>query len=128
MVRILTREEVKKHKGATWVIIHNSVYDVSEFINEHPGGEEVLLERAGGEASEGFEDAGHTPDARSRLQKLKVGEISTTEHKDLEQKTEDWLAVTKDPNELDTEPENSYAVPIVIVVVALLACFYYYYF
>uniref|UniRef100_A0A8C4SZN8 Cytochrome b5 type B n=1 Tax=Erpetoichthys calabaricus TaxID=27687 RepID=A0A8C4SZN8_ERPCA len=36
----------------TWVIIHDKVYDVTHFLDEHPGGEEVLLEQAGGDATE----------------------------------------------------------------------------
>uniref|UniRef100_A0A8C4SUH4 Cytochrome b5 n=1 Tax=Erpetoichthys calabaricus TaxID=27687 RepID=A0A8C4SUH4_ERPCA len=51
---VFTLEEVKKHNVSknTWVIIHDKVYDVTHFLDEHPGGEEVLLEQAGGDATE----------------------------------------------------------------------------
>lgn len=32
--------------------------------DQHPGGEEVLIEQAGREATEAFEDVGHSSDAR----------------------------------------------------------------
>lgn len=31
---------------------------------QHPGGEEVLIEQAGRDATEAFEDVGHSTDAR----------------------------------------------------------------
>ena len=44
-----TLEEVSKHKGkaSCWFVIHGKVYDVTKFLEEHPGGDEVLLEAAG---------------------------------------------------------------------------------
>ncbi|KAI8431958.1 hypothetical protein MSG28_004491 [Choristoneura fumiferana] len=58
MSRIITTAEVKKHnhKDSVWMIIHNDVYDVTNFLDEHPGGEETLLDSAGKEASQDFED------------------------------------------------------------------------
>uniref|UniRef100_A0A8C4SVN4 Cytochrome b5 type B n=1 Tax=Erpetoichthys calabaricus TaxID=27687 RepID=A0A8C4SVN4_ERPCA len=54
LIAVFTLEEVKKHNVSknTWVIIHDKVYDVTHFLDEHPGGEEVLLEQAGGDATE----------------------------------------------------------------------------
>lgn len=42
---------------------------------QHPGGEEVLLEQAGQDGSESFEDVGHSTDARQMMGPMKVGEI-----------------------------------------------------
>jgi cytochrome b involved in lipid metabolism len=49
MTTTYTLEEVSKHKkhGDTWCVIKNKVYDVSKFMDQHPGGEEVLLDSAG---------------------------------------------------------------------------------
>lgn len=35
-VKLYSREEISKHNSNknTWLIIHNNVYDVSEFLNE----------------------------------------------------------------------------------------------
>lgn len=39
-----TKEEVAKHdtEDDCWMIIHNKVYDVTEYVGEHPGGEVIL--------------------------------------------------------------------------------------
>ena len=31
-----------------WLIIHGKVYDVSAFLREHPGGEDIIIDLAGG--------------------------------------------------------------------------------
>ncbi|NWI94295.1 CYB5B protein, partial [Pitta sordida] len=42
---------------------------------QHPGGEEVLLEQAGRDATESFEDVGHSVDAREMLKQYYIGEV-----------------------------------------------------
>ena len=48
-LRKFTLAQVARHKSRTdlWVVIHGNVYNVSDFVAEHPGGEEILLEHAG---------------------------------------------------------------------------------
>lgn len=60
---------------STWIIINNNVYDVTTFLEEHPGGEEVLREQAGGDATESFEDVGHSSDAREMAKDMLIGEL-----------------------------------------------------
>lgn len=36
-------------------MINGSVYDITQFVDEHPGGEEVLLDVAGQDATEAFD-------------------------------------------------------------------------
>ncbi|KAL3482147.1 oxidoreductase [Aspergillus californicus] len=57
-----TRSEVQRHstRKSCWIIIHDSVYDVTEFIDEHPGGSGMLLQYAGLDATEAFEPLHHT--------------------------------------------------------------------
>ncbi|XP_060232957.1 cytochrome b5 isoform X1 [Meriones unguiculatus] len=42
---------------------------------KHPGGEEVLREQAGGDATENFEDVGHSTDARELSKTYIIGEL-----------------------------------------------------
>lgn len=42
---------------------------------QHPGGEEVLREQAGGDATENFEDVGHSTDARALSETFIIGEL-----------------------------------------------------
>lgn len=60
---------------AIWTVIHNRVYDVTAFLQEHPGGEAVLVENSGLDSTEQFEDAGHSSDAREMLAEFLVGEL-----------------------------------------------------
>lgn len=61
-----TVEEVAKHntKESLWIVIKNRVYDVTEFIKEHPGGDLVIIDRAGDDATIEFEGQEHSADAK----------------------------------------------------------------
>ncbi|KAF2860273.1 hypothetical protein K470DRAFT_217448 [Piedraia hortae CBS 480.64] len=60
---MLTGDEVAKHNSreSCWVIIHGRVYDVTDFLPDHPGGPNIILKHAGGDATEEF-DPIHPPD------------------------------------------------------------------
>lgn len=55
----------------------STVYDISSFLEEHPGGEEVLRAFAGKDATDAFEDAAHSEEAIPIMNKLKVGRLSS---------------------------------------------------
>ncbi|XP_051552049.1 cytochrome b5-like [Myxocyprinus asiaticus] len=82
-VMYYSREEVQAHNMSedTWLIIHDKIYDITKFMEEHPGGEEVLLEQAGTDATESFEDVGHSTDAREMLQQYYIGELQVDDRK-----------------------------------------------
>ncbi|KAG5927166.1 hypothetical protein E4U53_002909 [Claviceps sorghi] len=71
----LTYQDVAEHntKKDMYVVIHDKIYDCTQFVDEHPGGEEVLLDCAGQDATEAFEDVGHSDEARETLDKIQVG-------------------------------------------------------
>ncbi|EXJ56254.1 uncharacterized protein A1O5_12710 [Cladophialophora psammophila CBS 110553] len=50
-------EEVLKHNTteSCWVIVHGQVYDVTNFLGDHPGGSTVVLRHAGKDVSEIFD-------------------------------------------------------------------------
>lgn len=72
-----TLKEVAAHntKKDLYMVIHDKVYDCSSFVDEHPGGEEVLLDVGGQDGSEAFEDVGHSDEAREILEGLLVGTV-----------------------------------------------------
>lgn len=76
-----TLEEVKAHNTATdcWMIISEDgerrVYDVTPFLDDHPGGPEIMVDLAGQDATDEFEDIGHSNDARAQLKGLLVGKV-----------------------------------------------------
>ncbi|KAH7839426.1 hypothetical protein Vadar_004002 [Vaccinium darrowii] len=70
-------EEVNKHNKTKdcWLIIAGKVYDVTPFMDDHPGGDEVLLSATGKDATNDFEDVGHSDSAREMMEKYYIGEI-----------------------------------------------------
>ncbi|KAJ9151018.1 hypothetical protein NKR19_g5095 [Coniochaeta hoffmannii] len=77
MSKEYTYQDVAEHntKKDIFLVIHDVVYDATKFIDEHPGGEEVLLDVGGQDATEAFEDVGHSDEARETLEQLKVGTL-----------------------------------------------------
>lgn len=75
--RYITLAEVAQNntQQKIWIVLQGRVYDVTGYINEHPGGEEVLLEQGGRDATESFEDVGHSLDARELLKQFLIGEV-----------------------------------------------------
>nr|CAD7406215.1 unnamed protein product [Timema cristinae] len=90
--KLYKRDEVAKENNGetTLMIIHNSVYNVTAYLKEHPGGEEVLLEQGGKDATEAFEDVGHSLDARELMDNYKVGELVPEDHLKKLSKKESW--------------------------------------
>lgn len=68
-------EELCKHDKIEdlWLAIDGIVYDVTPFMDDHPGGGEIMLSAANKDGTDDFEDVGHSPHARELLKKFKVG-------------------------------------------------------
>ncbi|KAH9006777.1 cytochrome b5-like heme/steroid binding domain-containing protein [Lactarius hatsudake] len=75
--KVVSLNELRQHttKESIWVLLNGKVYDVTKFIDEHPGGDEVILSEAGKDATEAFEDVGHSDEARALLPGFLVGEF-----------------------------------------------------
>lgn len=76
-VKQYSLDEIKEHNTAdsAWCIYKNGVYDITKYIDEHPGGGEQLLEASGGDLTAAFDDFGHSDNALQILKKLKIGEL-----------------------------------------------------
>lgn len=73
-------EEVAQHNTDSdcWLILGEDerlVYDITSFLDEHPGGPQIILDVAGQDANDDFEDIGHSTDARNMLESYLVGKI-----------------------------------------------------
>ena len=51
-------EEVAFHNNENdaWIIINDDVYDITDFLEEHPGGKMILISILGEDATEFFEE------------------------------------------------------------------------
>lgn len=72
-----TIQEVQKHNKPddVWIILHNKVHDVTKYLEDHPGGSAILTEVAGMDATEAFEETGHSDEARGELVQYYVGDL-----------------------------------------------------
>ncbi|CAG7848297.1 SubName: Full=Probable cytochrome b5 {ECO:0000313/EMBL:CCA73418.1} [Serendipita indica DSM 11827] len=79
--KTVTFEEFQAHQQREnlWILLHGKVYDVAKFLDEHPGGEEVIVAEAGKDATESFEDVGHSDEARDLLKGMLVGTFAGSE-------------------------------------------------
>eukprot|EP01108_Squamamoeba_japonica_P007375 TRINITY_DN618_c0_g1_i2.p1 TRINITY_DN618_c0_g1~~TRINITY_DN618_c0_g1_i2.p1 ORF type:complete len:109 (-),score=14.01 TRINITY_DN618_c0_g1_i2:42-368(-) len=75
-----TMDEVKKHTANddAWMVINGRVYDVSNFIDDHPGGD-IILDGAGRDATDMFQDIGHGQEATYMLIELQIGTLKKDE-------------------------------------------------
>ena len=68
--------EVAKHDDSKscWIIIDDHVFDVTSYLNDHPGGRHILLGCAGKDATEEFNEVGHV-DAIRLMDKYCIGRV-----------------------------------------------------
>ncbi|KAL8160501.1 hypothetical protein V2J09_002038 [Rumex salicifolius] len=78
--KVFVFEEVSKHDSSKdcWLIVDGKVYDVTPFMDDHPGGDEVLLSATGKDATNDFEDVGHSDAARELMEKYYIGEVDVS--------------------------------------------------
>jgi alkylation response protein AidB-like acyl-CoA dehydrogenase len=71
-----SREEVAKHTSEDdlWFIVDHKVYDASDFLDAHPGGEVVLRQVAGQDATQAFYNL-HRQEVLQQYKSLCIGTI-----------------------------------------------------
>ncbi|KAI4504495.1 hypothetical protein M0802_000045 [Mischocyttarus mexicanus] len=76
-LRCISLDEVAWHDTPNnfWIIIYDYVYDCTELLKNHPGGQDVLLEYAGRDATLSFIGAGHSKIAQETLKRYLIGEL-----------------------------------------------------
>ena len=108
-------EEVQKHvsRDDCWLIIGGRVFDVSTFINDHPGGPALLIDNGGRDATSEFEAIGHTRSAHVFMKdKLLIGRVKGAE-------VLPWEALVPAPTTIE-KSSSSLLIPFLVVLIALL--------
>lgn len=115
--RVIKMEEVEQHKtdASLWFVIHGDVYDVTAFLEDHPGGDDVLKDKAGQDATQAYEDIGHSPEAHSQLAQYKVGRLDGVPKKAAPKKV---ASATNGAAAEETPMFKRLLVPIVLVALA----------
>uniref|UniRef100_A0A0E0D6Y6 Cytochrome b5 heme-binding domain-containing protein n=1 Tax=Oryza meridionalis TaxID=40149 RepID=A0A0E0D6Y6_9ORYZ len=80
LTKLYSLEEAARHNTADdcWVVVDGKIYDVTKYLDDHPGGADVLLEVTGKDAKEEFDDAGHSESAKELMQDYFIGELDPT--------------------------------------------------
>jgi sulfite oxidase len=96
-------DEIKKHgkeSDRQWVIYKDGVYDVTDFVESHPGGDKILLAAGGSVEPFWAIYAQHkTAEVMEILEKLRIGNV--------------------DPNDLDLLRQQVIASIYVLIIVIL---------
>jgi cytochrome b involved in lipid metabolism len=75
-------DEVRRHTSdeSLWIVIDGDVYDVTGFIQQHPGGADRLREWAGKDATIAFRDARHGPLTQLLRLNYRIGRLEPRLH------------------------------------------------
>jgi cytochrome b5 len=88
---------------------------VTKYLDDHPGGAEVMLDVAGQNADEFFEDIGHSKEARNELTKYLIGRYHLSE--------EELAKMKADAEKKANQSGSSSMMLMIVVLVALIAIY-----
>ena len=121
-------EDVQKHgrfenqleaSKSYWIVIHDKVYDVTKWLDDHPGGEDVLMENSGTDASEPWEDIGHSSEAREKMKKYQIGELRQEDRKNRKDKgPTNWEPSEHISKDSDDDTNFNWMLVILFITVA----------
>ncbi|XP_024020691.1 cytochrome B5-like protein [Morus notabilis] len=74
--KVYSKAEVSLHNKRTdcWIIIKDKVYDVTSYVEEHPGGDAILA-HAGGDSTEGFYGPQHATRVFDMIDDFYIGDL-----------------------------------------------------
>jgi cytochrome b involved in lipid metabolism len=74
--KLFTPKQVEQHNknDDVWLIVRDAVYDVTKFVDRHPGGDLILLQK-GRDVTSMFESL-HPTAAHKALEKFKIGSVA----------------------------------------------------
>lgn len=105
-------DEISKHttESDLWFVRRGKVYNVTPFVDEHPGGLDTLLAVAGKDGTIDFDAVGHSQSAIEDLEKYYIGELHPED-------------VGKVPASSQAAQSNMMGFAIVLLVIAVCAFF-----
>ncbi|XP_002988153.2 cytochrome B5 [Selaginella moellendorffii] len=77
---LYTLEDVLQHstRDDCWIVVDGKVYDVTKFLLDHPGGDEVIIASTGKDATDDFENVGHSNSARAMMKEYVIGRANAS--------------------------------------------------
>ncbi|KAI8669136.1 Cytochrome b5 heme-binding domain-containing protein [Fusarium keratoplasticum] len=65
----------KSTQSSGYIAIDNKVYEITDYMSKHPGGDDILAEVLGTDATQAFHEVGHSEEAMEQLKQLLAGEL-----------------------------------------------------
>ncbi|EDW64862.2 LOW QUALITY PROTEIN: uncharacterized protein Dvir_GJ20242 [Drosophila virilis] len=62
-----------------WIVIYDRVYDVTHFLREHPGGDDIIMDHAGRDATIAFHGTGHSRHAVEQMRQFLIGQLPASQ-------------------------------------------------
>eukprot|EP01117_Protostelium_nocturnum_P014443 TRINITY_DN5492_c0_g1_i3.p1 TRINITY_DN5492_c0_g1~~TRINITY_DN5492_c0_g1_i3.p1 ORF type:complete len:142 (+),score=56.82 TRINITY_DN5492_c0_g1_i3:76-501(+) len=74
---LVSMAEVAKHnrKGDAWIVYNGKAYDVTNFMENHPGGEDAIMGLVGTDVTVEFDEIGHSDMAVSQMADFLIAEM-----------------------------------------------------
>lgn len=81
-VREWSLAEVAQHNKPEdlFMVVQNKVYDVTDFVEDHPGGADTIAKHPGKDNTEGFSGIQHPAKVWDMIQDYYCGEVKKEEH------------------------------------------------
>jgi nitrate reductase (NAD(P)H) len=110
--KTFTLADLSKHNKQSdcWIAMNGGVYDATNFLDEHPGGPELIMQHAGKDATQDF-SAIHSSSAFKLIEKLRIGSLPEGEGK--------RIASKKDGSDGGGGSALGYLVPILVLAFAV---------
>ncbi|KAL6294873.1 hypothetical protein ACE6H2_003015 [Prunus campanulata] len=122
LTKLFTMQEVSQqnNKDNCWVVIDGKVYDLTLYLDDHPGGDDVVLAAAGRDATEDFEDAGHSNIAKDLMGAFCIGELDVdTTSPEITSKNQ----AVDYPQKIKDLTKQYWAVPVAVVGISVVVGF-----
>ena len=80
-LRTVTRADVAQHSDINdlWVVVSNNVYNLTDYVMYHPGGD-IIARDGGGDATRGFNGDQHPDKVWTTIRDFKVGTLPKNEY------------------------------------------------
>ncbi|KAJ1686105.1 hypothetical protein LUZ63_017495 [Rhynchospora breviuscula] len=114
-------------KDDCWLLIRGKVYDVTKFLDDHPGGEEVLLQAsASGDATDAFETVGHSSSAETMMEGYLIGSVDGYVAPHVAAESASRAPSSVKTNQPAVPPTSSFnPLPLLVIVLAIAAWYYF---
>eukprot|EP00924_Labyrinthula_sp_SR-Ha-C_P014351 snap_masked-scaffold_20-processed-gene-3.2-mRNA-1 protein AED:0.01 eAED:0.01 QI:0/-1/0/1/-1/1/1/0/134 len=92
-LREIPMSEIATHNKEenAWVVYKGLVVDCSKYLDDHPGGVNIVMDFAGTDCTESFEDTGHSEEALELTYDMVIGKLEGYEPQEEEEETHDLV-------------------------------------